>query len=299
MPAPWPTFTDEDRGLFLLDEAHYAFPDFQYLFDKLKLATFHVIIAATRRYNDNSVSPVGFQILSFQDIKLTDIEAHSLYNSLISGISSPLALESADDSNVKAAVLEQCGGHVGTLVLTLSQFHQFNRERPQSPGDLVQLLFSRAFTEKYTRIWAESFQFQYTDRYRHAFMQLLCGSAKLASKTVKELLQQLERGFIIEPQTTASSPQFLFPLARRRIIGNVFPQFAVDDKFGARWTIDDLIFQAVHSFEPKLLEQASVDAVSKEAAIQHMFFRGLVSRIAINHGVVSEKCPRFCRLQVG
>jgi hypothetical protein len=285
LPGPLPSFADARRGLFILDDAHYVYRDEQYL-DALKQANYFVIIAGTREFNDNATSPVFFDVLSYQDIKFNEPESSRLYDALV--ISSPLALVPAKDEGVKNAVLEQCGGHPGALISTLVQFQCHHEIRPQSAADLIQLLFSRTFISQYSRIWATSFAFSFSSTDRQVFMKLLCG---IRIEGYKELLSQLERGFIIEDQGSTRAPQlrFLFPLTRRRILFDLFGDHAQQDKFGSEWTIDDLILQAVQSFEPMLL----ASHVPKETAIQHMLLRGLVSCMAFQREVVPEISARL------
>jgi hypothetical protein len=299
MPVPSPLFLgDPERGLLMLDEAQCAFGDPEYSLSLTK-TKFSVILAASRGIFDpnrsRSVHPHGFQVASFKDIKLSDNEAITLYDSLIS--SSPIAIPSARDAGVRAAVLEQCGGHAGSVVTTVKLFCLQQQTSLQSPSDLMHLLFSNYFTQKYTRIWT-SFEFHFSQSHRTALMTYLCSSST-RPKALSDLIKQLERGFVINDEREDEGKinnclvPFLFPLARRRVLSELFGPVAETDRFGTARMIDDLILNAIHSFDPKLLHESSVDQISKERAIQCMMLRGLVASVPIEREVAAELSARL------
>jgi hypothetical protein len=302
------TFDFKAETVVLIDEAHNAFgnPKFWSELIKANVGKYRVIAAATRKFDDNRDSPAYFQVLNFDQIKLTKTEQVQLYDNITT--SADFHSLGLTDDLLKDTVLFQAGGHPATIVTSLVMLKNFcqSRQNPPSLDEIIEYYFSYDTLSLYCRIWVGSTSAHIEDEDRALLQKILLQQSFDFYKAEPVLIKLARQHLIHSPQATAPI-RFLFPLARRRFFRDFWPNRARNDQFGNGsncLTIDDLVLQAIQLFDPTVLTAASkgrkhvqnagqgstvpVMMTPKEAVLQHMFFTGLSKSLQLNRSIVPE-----------
>eukprot|EP00039_Didymoeca_costata_P017668 m.329233 g.329233 ORF g.329233 m.329233 type:complete len:875 (+) comp16566_c0_seq50:227-2851(+) len=272
-----------------------------------------IIAASTRCVLGDTQSPAmdESKVIGYDRLRLTESEQQDLIQKILKPRDFQALREVFQDESIKnhvlCAVLDQCGGHVYAIKQTLEALSDFVRNvGNRTQKMLISCVLSNVTLMQYTRIWAgnclswpgPTIEVPRTGATITVMELDVRDAVRGAKETTIEIQEALKKFHMLKSTTKAVDNQpwyvvkeeFVSKLAYRYLMYHLFPDRGPDDYEPK--SIDALLNDALSRFsQTNLVQGAGASKTSffpKETAIQHEFYRCLVSLLPANTEVVSE-----------
>jgi hypothetical protein len=283
-----------DKIVLIIDDAQFQYENSDFwetLFKSCStfpVKNFYFIIAATYLLTGGD-SPiecnnVNIPRLRFGDLKVTETESSEIIDSREMGLHKPMN----GFMLLKKLIKNECDGHIGALRMTIDRLNTINNNTPLvREEDAIAQFFDINLGVTYSRCWS----FEMTEE-QHQFIKsqitFILSGVDINYDEANTEVKNLIKAGILQGSQSGDVVKFSSPLAERYFYSKYFITRAKDVNYT---NLEDLATKAIRKMSSMTLSQSIVPGTAsfpKEATIQHLFMKSLLSLTKINVKILPE-----------